>query len=249
MPGKEKIRFSGILVYTHQMEPRILLLVHHHHRDAGRVPALLRKKNLQPVIWSISREGRMPPRSEYEAMIIFGGGMTPYDTKEFPWLRGELETIERELADERPLLGICLGAQMFCHLLGGRVQPAARAEREFSPIRILRPDPLVRDMPDIFHIYNFHDQEMILPESAEEFLSGGICPQGVRFGRRAWGVQFHPEVTWRISRFWHSSLDPLLWEIGTNRKAQNRYYLPRALSQRRWGRQIIENWAREALRG
>jgi GMP synthase (glutamine-hydrolysing) len=225
------------------MQPRALLVVHHDARDAGRAPGVLERAGLDVRIWNIAKERRMPAISNYEGMVVFGGGMTPYQEKEFPWIGRELAAIEKAFAREKPLLGICLGAQMMCVVRGGRVRPARRAEREFSYLRVASGDMLVNGLPDIFPMYGFHSHEMILPKGVREFLTGNLCPQGVRFGPEAWGLQFHPEANWPLVSFWHRRLEFLLRDEGTDTRAQNRHFWRHAWAQRKNSQKIFNNWA------
>ena len=73
--------------------------------------------------------------AEHAAAIIFGGPMSANDTDDF--IRTEIDWIAVPLKEDKPFLGICLGAQMCARQLGGTVfkHPTGHAEIGYYPIR------------------------------------------------------------------------------------------------------------------
>lgn len=133
-------------------------------------------------------------------LILLGGRMGVADIDAFPWMRPEVELI-RDAADAGvPVLGICLGAQLLAHALGGEVAPRDVPEIGFPPLSATeegRDDPVFAGWPDGAAVTMIHDDEVVrLPDGAVPMAA---TPDGVGAWRASdglsYGVQFHPEVT------------------------------------------------------
>ena len=129
-----------------------------------------------------------PVPRQAEALVVLGGGMSASDP--LPHLGEELELIRRCVAQERPVLGICLGSQLLAAALGGTVSRARRKEVGFYRVRGSK--DFFGD--DDFVAFHWHGDAFTLPPGAEALASSTVTPlQAFRFGR-AWGIQFHLEV-------------------------------------------------------
>jgi GMP synthase-like glutamine amidotransferase len=224
------------------MEPRITVITHNHLSDAGRAPRALQKAGALVTQWDMQTQKEMPSFESYDGLVILGGPMRSSETTDYPWLIDEMREIKECLDQNKPVLGVCLGAQMICELKGGQVRLASFPERQYVYARKTNHDALMKNVPDLLPLYLMHSDTMVLPFEAEEFLIGGQCPQGVKFGEFAWGVQFHPEATIRLTKYWHDRLQNLLKEIGTSKQQQNRHYLRHAFSNAKTGRIIFKNF-------
>jgi GMP synthase (glutamine-hydrolysing) len=98
-----------------------------------------------------------------------------------------------------PVLGICYGMQLFCHLLGGGVEKAP--EREYGPARalVVKGAGILEGFSpgDHFDVWASHgDRVTALPPGFETIASTPSAPfaAAASFARRIFGVQFHPEV-------------------------------------------------------
>ncbi len=97
-----------------------------------------------------------------------------------------------------PVLGICYGMQLACHLLGGKVLPADR--REFGPAvcRIADANGLFAGVPAETTVWMSHGDQVQLVQG--DFLSlaaTDTCPMAAtrHRSRPVYGLQFHPEVS------------------------------------------------------
>jgi len=74
--------------------------------------------------------GARPPEDArgYQAVIVMGGPMGVYDEAAYPFLRAEQHFLSRAMAQDVPLLGICLGSQLRAKALGARVYRNAQKE-------------------------------------------------------------------------------------------------------------------------
>ena len=90
-----------------------------------------------------------------------------YDYKENPWLRDEKEFIKQAIEAGKPVLGICLGAQMLADILGARVYENKYMEMGWFPIRAIsrtekEPD-FLKGLPEEITVFHWHSQTFDLP--------------------------------------------------------------------------------------
>ena len=122
-----------------------------------------------------------------------------------PWLREETMFLQRLLASETPVLGVCLGAQLLARAAGADVFPASEPEIGWYDVDLLpaaAADPVLGRMPQTFDAFQWHYYTYGVPAGAVELARSAVCTQGFRLGDHAWGVQFHPEVLERQILGW-----------------------------------------------
>jgi GMP synthase (glutamine-hydrolysing) len=141
--------------------------------------------------------GPLPEPQSIKSLIITGSSSmvtdpTPTDLVAFRWL-------ERVLAAERPVLGLCYGHQMLGHILGGQVGPLPGGpEIGVADITLnAADDPLFSACAPHQRVAVIHWQTILrLPAGARVLGTGIRDPhQAVRFAKNVWGVQFHPEFS------------------------------------------------------
>jgi GMP synthase-like glutamine amidotransferase len=115
-----------------------------------------------------------------------------------PWLREENFLLQRLFALRTPLLGVCLGAQLIAKAADAPVYPAEQPEIGWHTVELTpaaADDPLFSALPDRFEAFEWHYYTHGLPGGSEELARSSVCTQAYRLGDRAWGAQFHAEVT------------------------------------------------------
>ena len=156
------------------------------------------------------------PQGDFDGLIILGGTMNACQDKEFPHLGQAVELIQRFHQAGKPVLGICLGAQLIARACGGRVYPAPVPELGFTRVYTVNGgehDPLLRECPPELHIMQWHFDTFDLPAGAELLMSSQDCQnQCYRIGDNIYGVQFHPEITPDIVRHWCTFNTPWIEE-------------------------------------
>lgn len=138
----------------------------------------------------------LPEQHEFDALIALGGPMSVNDEPSLPWLRPEKRFIGETIRAEKPVLGICLGAQLMAASQGTRVYPGPEKEIGWFPIVSCaqRSDCFV--FPDEIEVFHWHGETFDLPANAIHLAkSEAYLHQAFQIGARAIGLQFHLEIT------------------------------------------------------
>jgi GMP synthase (glutamine-hydrolysing) len=158
------------------------------------------------VEWSPGAGEPMPaPPADFDAVVVFGGGMNVRDTERLPWMRAEIELLRDVLQEGVPVLGVCLGAQLLAAAAGAEVRRSPSPEIGWFDVSRTPEgelDPLLGRLPARFLAYEWHSYAFALPAGSVMLAYSAACPQAFRLGECAWGVQFHPEVVPEIVREW-----------------------------------------------
>jgi GMP synthase-like glutamine amidotransferase len=133
------------------------------------------------------------------------------EVQKYPFLTEEVLLIEKMLAEEKPILGICLGAQLIAKALGSRVFPNDHKEVGWHPISLTpaaATDPLFKKMPKEMNVLHWHGDTFNLPKNAVHLARSTRCEnQAFRYGKNTYGLQFHLEVTPGMLVSWCRSKD------------------------------------------
>jgi GMP synthase (glutamine-hydrolysing) len=150
----------------------------------------------------------VPGHIDGDALIVLGGTRGAEDDDFWPWLPATRQLLAHSTEAGVPVLGICLGAQLLAVATGGKVEPGAAGIEAGVVSARWRPesahDPLVRGLPDPFPGPSMHrDAVTVLPPGAVWLAETDMyAHQAFRVGERAWGVQFHPEVSRETFQGW-----------------------------------------------
>jgi GMP synthase (glutamine-hydrolysing) len=220
----------------------LLSIVHQENAGAG----VFVDGSREVVEWRPSA-GPPPALDGLGAAMVFGGEMNVDQESAHPWLRDEKRLI-RELLDRGvPVLGVCLGAQLLAEAAGARPRRAPRPEIGWERVEVTpegADDPLIGPLAPACEVFEWHSYEATLPPGALALASSPMCLQAFRLGdARAWGVQFHPEVTLAGVEAWlddweadedalASGLDPEAIRRESRRKIAAQEELGRGIARR-----------------
>jgi GMP synthase (glutamine-hydrolysing) len=181
---------------------RALALSHVTFEDLGTFAAPLRARGFE--IENLNASQARFPLSQADScdlLIVLGGPIGVYDQQNYPFLKDEIALIARRIESRKPILGICLGAQLMAAALGSRVYPGQRgAEIGWSPLQPAPNSnppawftPLLTPGLSVFH---WHGDTFDLPSGALHLASTALYPhQAFALDNHALALQFHPEVT------------------------------------------------------
>lgn len=191
----------------------------------------------------------LPDWREFDAIVAMGGPMSATDDAVLPWLTGEKRLIRDAVQSGTPFWGVCLGVQLLAVSLGARVYPGPEPEVGLLPVTLTdeaRDDPVFADAPTELVTLQWHGDTFDLPQGAVRLASSpAYANQAFRFGR-AYGVQFHLEVSPEMARDWAkvpeyvSSLERTLGSEG--RPAFLAAIEEQAGEMRAAGRDLFERW-------
>jgi len=141
---------------------------------------------------------------EAAGFIHMGGPMSANDPGEY--VRRELGVLETALGGGKPVLGVCLGAQLIARVLGSRVYPNRTPEFGWLPVERTdagRIDPVFAGFADSESVLHFHNDTFDLPPGATRLAYSKDCDnQAFRYGSNVYGLQFHLEATPEMIREW-----------------------------------------------
>ena len=147
-----------------------------------------------------------PAPEEFDLLLIMGGTMSVYQEEEYFWLKPEKEFVRKVIKADKPVLGICFGAQMIADVLGGKVTKnlykeigwhkvrytAAQNDKTLSRIKNLN---LPSCMFPEFTGFMWHGDTFEIPACALKLFESKACPnQGFIYNEHVLGLQFHPEA-------------------------------------------------------
>ncbi len=141
-------------------------------------------------------------------LIIMGGPMSANDEALYPFLTDEKIFLRRWLKERKPAVGICLGAQLIAHCLGGKVYRGNMEELGWYELELTKDgqnDPFLRGFPARFPAFQWHSETFDLPYEALLLATSRNYPhQAFRFGDLVYAFQFHFEVTHDMIQKWLS---------------------------------------------
>lgn len=196
----------GIFRFSHDVFPKMLSMKAHFFQhvpfeNLGSMEPWLRSQNYaisHTPFFDAENAQTLPALGDVDFLIILGGPMGVNDEAEFPWLVREKEFIRQAIAAEKPMLGICLGAQLIANTLGAKVYPNKVKEIGWFPIKGRKDNanPDLFQFPPSTEVFHWHGETFDLPPGAQLIASSQVCQnQAFQIGRSIIGLQCHLETT------------------------------------------------------
>lgn len=179
--------------------PRLLVFQHVPHEILGTLDPLLKDAGFRIRYVNFGRDpGAVPDLDGYDGLIVLGGPMNCDEVTRYRHLATEVGAIRTAVGDGKPVLGICLGAQLLARALGAPVTRNPRKEigwYDLMPTDEGRQDPLFRHFDEVEKVFQWHGDTFAIPPGAMHLAHSEACAhQAFRYGANAYGLQFHLEV-------------------------------------------------------
>ena len=203
---------------------RIVVFQHAKVEHPGMFRNLFREDGFAWDVVELDRGEPIPDLDSYGLMVVMGGPQDVWQESEHPWLVEEKAAIRQFVVEmRRPFLGVCLGHQLLAAALGGDVRTARAPEVGVMTVELTsdgETDPLFRGMGSPMTVFQWHGAEVSeLPAEATVLASSPHCAvQAFRYGERAYGLQYHVEITgdtvdeWAAIPVYAAALEKVLGE-------------------------------------
>jgi GMP synthase-like glutamine amidotransferase len=177
---------------------KIAALFHVSFEKLGLIEDWILTKGYSLTEYHLYHDPRLPLIHEFDMLIIMGGSMSVNDEERFPWLATEKELIRRCRASEKPVLGICLGAQLITSALGNKVYPGRYTEIGWFPVEFNQGEEsgmLFPGLPAKATVFHWHGDTFDLPVGAVLLGSSAVTPvQAYIADGILLALQFHLEI-------------------------------------------------------
>jgi GMP synthase-like glutamine amidotransferase len=180
---------------------RLLVLQHHAAEHPGIFRDFLAEDGVDWDAVQLQAGDPLPSLDLYDALWVMGGPMDVWEETRYPWLAPEKRFIHEAVFEhDLPFLGCCLGHQLLAEVAGGRCRAMQTPEVGIHPLELTPAaddDPLLADTPQTFEALQWHgvEVESVPADVAVLARSPAAEIQAIRVGARAWGLQYHVEVT------------------------------------------------------
>lgn len=181
---------------------KVAVLLHDPAEPAGVIEELLAARGHSAAIVRLDETNEFPGWIGEAALVLMGGSMSTNDESAYPWLIEEKALVRDAVGDGRPVLGVCLGAQLIASALGARVYRSVR-EIGWETLTGLSDQQL---FPGTFSAFELHGETFDLPAGAVLLATGEHVPHQAFAVGSAVGLQFHLEATAPMIAAWTADL-------------------------------------------
>jgi GMP synthase-like glutamine amidotransferase len=184
---------------------RTLVLQHIACEPPGVFEDVMRERGAELHRVELDEGEALPDWRDFDAIVAMGGPMSVNDETELPWLVAEKRLIADAVRAGTPYWGVCLGVQLLAASLGARVYPGPEPEVGLLPVSMTgeaRSDPVFADAPHELLTLQWHGDTFDLPDGAVRLASSPKYPNQAFSFERAYGVQFHLELSPEMAREW-----------------------------------------------
>ena len=139
----------------------------------------------------------LPDERVFDWLVVMGGPMGVGDERRYAWLTQEKKFIEKAIARDIPIVGVCLGAQLIAEVLGAKVKRNQQPEIGWFPVTLApagAASPYLRGFPQAFMAFHWHGDTFEIPHDAERLVRSDACDNQAFAYRNVIALQFHLET-------------------------------------------------------
>ena len=225
------------------MSGKILLLDHHDNLRDDRATVYLQQLGFELELCCPFKGDSLPSNNDdLVGAVIYGGEQNVTGLETWSFLNQEIEWIKSAIEGDLPMIGICLGAQLIAHCLGGEVDNHPDGLCQFGYYEIHPTDQAGDFMSGPMHVTQAHYQQYQTPPGAVSLATGpDFSNQAFRYGENIFGVQFHPEISSEIFKRWQDSEWAFFDRPGAQSREQQNQIINKADPvQGQWFYQFLE---------
>ncbi|MCL4473205.1 MAG: type 1 glutamine amidotransferase [Actinobacteria bacterium] len=142
----------------------------------------------------------------WDALVVLGGPMAAYESGRSAFLGEEIALLGEAIAEDFPVLGVCLGSQLIAKAAGARVYAGPVRELGWGSVQLTEAaetDALFSGLPRELPVFQLHGDTFDLPRDAVRLAENSTyANQAFRIGGKVYGVQFHVEVVPGLAKSW-----------------------------------------------
>lgn len=177
----------------------VIFIRHVEHESGGRFERAAVARGWNCATLHPDEPGAIERAAASDLLVVLGGPMGVYEAEAIPFLRAELDLLRKRLAEKRPVIGVCLGAQLIAEAAGGHVYKGSAGFEvgfgELSRAPGAEATGLGQALPSRFPALHWHGDTFDLPSGATLLASSSrYANQIFAIGRHALGLQCHLEV-------------------------------------------------------
>lgn len=177
---------------------KLLCITHADFETPGVIESWSLEKQFSFEVKKPYRGESLPVMDPYDCLIMMGGPQSPLKLEEFPYLKDEIALTKQAIAQNKRILGFCLGAQLIGEALGATTMRSPEKEIGVYPITLTtagQKDPLFKSLPKTFPVIHWHNDMPGLTKESEVLAYSEGCPQQiVRYSPLIYGFQCHLEI-------------------------------------------------------
>ena len=194
---------------------KLLVIQNIETEGPGLFSKIAAQKGFRCEIYKLSKGDHLPiPRKE-DLILIMGGpmGVRDINNKTYYWLKKEVQFITEAIENKFPIIGVCLGAQLLAHIMGGKIVKLKNKTNnkykpeigwsEISSIKCSYNNNLSLFLKRPLNVLHWHSDRIILPKKSHLIASSDYCREQLFIlGKKLYGLQFHAETEGLMTNNW-----------------------------------------------
>ena len=194
---------------------KLLVLKNIDREGPGLFLKVAKEKGFLPEIYNLYLGEKLPEPKKDDLILIMGGPMSVRDinNEKYFWLREETYFLKRAIENQISIIGVCLGAQLLAHVLGGKIERLKDESNkenkpelgwsEISSIEEKSNEKISLSIKGPLKVLHWHGDRIILPPQAKLLASSNRCREQLfKVGESIYGLQFHVETEGEMTSDW-----------------------------------------------